>query len=102
MAHEILFADETDQHLAALTAGQRAAVFEAIDRQLLHEPTRTTRSRKPMDPDKRTFIAPWELRVGNLRVYYAVEDMPSARVVIVAVGIKVRERLRIGGKDVVP
>jgi hypothetical protein len=102
MAHEILFADETDEHLAALTAGQRAAVFEAIARQLLHEPTLTTRNRKPMDPDKRAFIAPWELRVDNLRVYYAVEDVPSARVVIVAVGIKVRERLRIGGKDVVP
>jgi hypothetical protein len=55
-----------------------------------------------MDPDKRAFIAPWELRVGNLRVYYAVEDTPSARVVIVAVGIKVRERLRVGGKDVAP
>lgn len=102
MAHEILFADETDDHLAALTAGQRAVVFEAIARQLLHEPTLTTRNRKPMDPDRRAFIAPWELRVGNLRVYYAVEDEPVPRVVIVAVGIKVRERLRIGGKDVEP
>jgi len=55
-----------------------------------------------LDPDKRAFIAPWQLRVGNLRVYYAVEDVPSPRVVIVAVGIKVRERLRIGGKDVEP
>jgi hypothetical protein len=35
-------------------------------------------------------------------VYYAVEDVPSPRVVIVAVGVKVRERLFIGGKDVEP
>ena len=55
-----------------------------------------------MNPDKRAFIAPWELRAGKLRVYYAVENVPSPRVVIVAVGIKVRERLRIGGKDVEP
>jgi hypothetical protein len=102
VAYQILFADETDGHLAALTAGQRAALFDAIGPQLLHEPTLVTRNRKPMDPDKRAFIAPWELRVGNLRVYYAVEDEPSPRVVIVAVGIKVRERLRIGGKDVEP
>jgi mRNA-degrading endonuclease RelE of RelBE toxin-antitoxin system len=102
MAYEILFAEETDEHLDALTAGQRAAVLGAIARQLLHEPTLETRNRKPMDPDKRAFIAPWELRVGNLRVYYAVETMPSPRVVIVAVGIKLRERLRIGGKDVEP
>ena len=100
MAYEILFADETDEHLAALNTGQKNAVFEAIALQLPHEPTRKTRKRKPMDPDKRAFIAPWELRVGNLRVYYAVEDVPSPKVVIVAVGIKVRERLRIGGKDV--
>ena len=102
MAYEILFADETDEHLAALTAGQKAAVFEAIARQLPHEPTRKTRNRKPMDPDKRSFITPWELRAGNLRVYYAVEDQPSPTVVIVAVGVKVRERLLIGGKDVEP
>ena len=102
MAHEIRFADEADEHLAALGSAQKAAVLEAIARQLLHEPTRKTRNRKPMDPDKRAFIAPWELRVGNLRVYYAVEDVPSPKVVIVAVGIKVRERLRIGGKDVEP
>jgi mRNA-degrading endonuclease RelE of RelBE toxin-antitoxin system len=55
-----------------------------------------------MDPDRRTFIAPWELRVGELRVYYAVEEDPKPTVVIVAVGIKIRERLRIAGKDVVP
>jgi hypothetical protein len=100
MAYEILFADETGEHLAALTAGQKATVFEAIARQLPREPTRTTRNRKPMDPDKRDFIAPWELRVGSLRVYSAVENVLSPRVVIVAVGIKGRERLRIGGKDV--
>jgi hypothetical protein len=68
MAHEILFADEIDEHLAALTAGQKVVVFEAIARQLAHEPTRETRNRKPVDPDKRAFIAPWELRVGDLRV----------------------------------
>jgi mRNA-degrading endonuclease RelE of RelBE toxin-antitoxin system len=102
MAYEILFADETSEHLAALSAGQKAAVFEAIARQLPHEPARRTRNRKPMDPDKRAFIAPWELRAGNLRVYYAVEDTPSPTVVIVAVGVKVRERLLIGGKDVEP
>ena len=52
MAYEILFADDTDEHLAALTAGEKAAVFEAIARQLPHEPTRKTRNRKPMDPDQ--------------------------------------------------
>ena len=34
--------------------------------------------------------------------YYAVESIPSPRVVVVAVGVKLRERLRIGGRDVEP
>jgi len=33
MAHEILFSDETDEHLSALTAGQKAVALEAIARQ---------------------------------------------------------------------
>ena len=55
-----------------------------------------------MDPDRRMLIAAWELRVGDLRVYYAVEEKPEPLVVIVAVGIKVRERITIGGKDIKP
>jgi hypothetical protein len=33
-------------------------------------------------------------------VYYAVEEDPKPIVVIVAIGIKLRERVRIAGKDV--
>src|SRR5262249_23992260 len=102
LAYDIRFTDEVGEHLDALTAGQNKAVFEAIEKQLLHEPTRKTRNRKPMDPAKRTYIAPWELRAGNLRVYYGVEEDPKPTVVILAVGIKVRERVRIAGKDVEP
>src|SRR5712691_82511 len=39
---------------------------------------------------------------GWVRVYHAVEEKPEPVVVIVAVGIKVRERITIGGKDVGP
>ena len=45
-------------------------------------------------------IAPWELRIGNLRVYYDVEEEPGRKVVILAVGVKQRNRVRIG-KDLV-
>jgi hypothetical protein len=41
-------------------------------------------------------VAPWELRIGNLRVYYDVEAEPEPVVFIRAVGIKERERVRIG------
>jgi hypothetical protein len=60
-----------------------------------------TRNRKAMDPDKKLYLAPWELRLGNLRVYSAVEDQPK-KVVVVAVGIKERQKRFIGGREVGP
>jgi mRNA-degrading endonuclease RelE of RelBE toxin-antitoxin system len=39
-------------------------------------------------------IAPWELRIGDLRVYYSVEE-DEQLVSIRAVGIKDRNRVRI-------
>jgi hypothetical protein len=43
---------------------------------------------------------PWELRIGDVRVYFDVEETPEAVVTIRAVGIKTRERFLIGGKEV--
>jgi mRNA-degrading endonuclease RelE of RelBE toxin-antitoxin system len=56
-----------------------------------------TRNRKPMRPNP---LAPWELRIGGLRVYYDVEDEPELVVYIRAIGIKERNTVRIG-KEVV-
>jgi mRNA-degrading endonuclease RelE of RelBE toxin-antitoxin system len=100
LAYEITFAREVASHLDVLTARQEATVMAAIKEQLPHDPTTRTRNRKPMDPDKRFYVAPWELRVGNLRVYYSLREAPKRVVVITAVGVKVRDRVRIAGKDV--
>lgn len=72
-------------------------MFDAVDEQLAHEPTVETRNRKPMRPNP---LAPWELRIEELRVYYDVEEEPEKRVVILAVGIKDRSRVIIGGEEV--
>jgi len=45
-------------------------------------------------------VAPWELRIGNLRIYYDVEEEPERVVYILAVGIKKRNNVIIG-KEVV-
>jgi len=44
-------------------------------------------------------IAPWELRIGAIRVYYSVAEEPEQVVSIHAVGIKTRNRVRIGDKE---
>jgi len=38
--------------------------------------------------------------MGELRVYYDVEEEPEKLVIILAVGIKDRSRIIIGGKEI--
>jgi len=97
MAYKIQFAESVEAHLQILTAGQRARVFLAIEGQLTHEPLKETRNRKPLRPNP---IAPWELRVGDLRVFYDVADGSPPTVQVLAVGVKDRNILRIGGQEV--
>jgi len=42
-------------------------------------------------------VAPWELRIGDLRVYYDVDGSESA-VYIRGIGVKDRQVVRIGGE----
>jgi len=97
VAYRIEFSPEAENHLRELTPRQQATVLDAVEEQLQHEPTEETRNRKPMRPNP---IAPWELRIGDLRVYYDVETEPEQIVFVRAVGIKERNRVRIG-KEVI-
>jgi mRNA-degrading endonuclease RelE of RelBE toxin-antitoxin system len=101
--YQIDYSPEAEGHLRALTARQRAIVLDTIDEKLADQPGVETRNRKPMRPNP---IAPWELRIDNLRVYYdiqethEVDELPKPRVLILAVGIKDHNRLMIGGKEI--
>ena len=97
MAYQIEFAELVKAHLGVLTAGQRSRVLHAIERQLTNEPSKETRNRKPLRPNP---VAPWELRSGELRVFYEVSEGPPSLVRILAVGVKVRQTLRIGGEEI--
>ena len=93
MAYLIEYSPEAEDHLYLLTARQQRIVVDAVDRQLLDQPALETKNRKPMRPNP---IAPWELRIGDLRVYYEVEEQLQPKVIILAVGTKERNRVRIG------
>lgn len=97
MAYQIEFAASVKAHLEALTARQRSTALDAVERQLANEPSKETRNRKPLKPNP---VAPWELRVGALRVFYEVSEGPPAVVRILAVGVKARETLQIGGEEI--
>ncbi|MFH0343618.1 MAG: type II toxin-antitoxin system RelE/ParE family toxin [Chromatiales bacterium] len=45
-------------------------------------------------------MAPWELRVGDLRVFYEVAGADTGVVRVLAVGRKRRNVLTIGGKEI--
>ena len=96
--YRIEYSPEAEDHLALLTARQSTMVLDAVVRQLSHEPTKETRNRKPLRPNP---VAAFKLRIGDVRVYYDVEDLPPARLVIVkAVAIKDRDRVLIGGREI--
>lgn len=97
MPYRIEYSPAAGEHLQVLTARQRTIVLDAVDEQLAYQPAVETRNRKPMRPNP---VAPWELRIGDLRVYYDIQEGPEPRVTIVAVGIKDRNRLLIGGEEV--
>lgn len=97
MAYEIEFAESVAGQLRVLTAADRARVLDAVARQLGHAPLAETRNRKPLRPNP---IAPWELRIGSLRVFYEVVPDAPEKVRVLAVGRKERSVLRIGGREI--
>lgn len=97
MPYRIEYSPEAEEHLRLLTARQRVTILDDVDEQLTYQPTVETRNRKPMRPNP---VAPWELRIGKLRVYYDVEDEPELVVRIRAAGIKERNRVRIGKEEI--
>ena len=94
---EIEMTREAEAHIEWLSARDRARLFDAFHRRLAYEPSVENRNRKRLRPNP---LAPWELRIGHLRVYFDVEEEPRRVVTIQAVGIKDRSRLLIGGEEV--
>ena len=96
MAYRIEFTPEADDHFAKFTARDRSTLADAIERQLVHQPTVATRNRGRMEPNP---IAQYRLRVGEMRVYYDV--LEARRIIKVkAIGVKNRNRVFVGGKEI--
>jgi len=99
VAFPVRLATGATGHLEGLTARERATVLARVREQLTQQPTVETRNRKRMRPNP---LAPWELRVGDLRVYYDVTDPPDVTVVILALGRKQGNKVFVGGEEVIP
>lgn len=96
-AYRLEFAQPVQGHLRALEAGERALALDAIERQLPYQPLVETRHRKPLRPNP---IAPWQLSIRDLRVFYEVGTEAKGPVRILAIGRKRGSILTIGGEEV--
>jgi mRNA-degrading endonuclease RelE of RelBE toxin-antitoxin system len=98
--HTITFAREVLDHLDGIERKHHGTLREAIDEQLTYLPAEETRNRKPLEQPA-PFGATWELRCGpenRFRVFYDV-DKEERTVSILAIGIKERSRLIVGGEE---
>jgi mRNA-degrading endonuclease RelE of RelBE toxin-antitoxin system len=98
LSYRIDYSPDAVDHLRALLVREQRNLVDAVDEQLADQPTVETRNRKPMRPNP---IAPWELRLGHLRVYYEVQEEPDPVVRVLAVGVKDRNVVRIAGEEIV-
>ena len=89
-AYTIDYAEGVSEDLANLRSYERKNILDAIDKQLLHEPTRQTQNRKilvSLIPAWEHVPPVWELRIGEYRVFYDVDEETST-VIIRAVRYK--------------
>lgn len=83
MPFEIILAPEAIGDLDGLKANLRATVREGLETHLRHEPTKTSRSR--IKRLKKMSQPQYRLRIGDVRVFYDVND---ERVEVLAIVLK--------------
>ncbi|MEW6369034.1 MAG: addiction module toxin RelE [Acidobacteriota bacterium] len=102
-AFEIVYRPETVRHLDAIPAKHLSLIRETIEEQLSHEPFNETTNRKPLLRQSPFGENIWEIRFGpqnRYRVFYCSDPDVPHRVLVEAIGIKDRNRLMVGGREV--
>jgi len=89
------FTESAIDDMRYLEKREQVTVLDATEEQLAHAPLTETRNRKPLRPND---LSTWELRVGDLRVFYDVDARANA-VIVKAVGRKAHNALFIRGRE---
>jgi mRNA-degrading endonuclease RelE of RelBE toxin-antitoxin system len=77
MAFDILLRELAKKELKSIRIFDRRRILAEIDEQLKHEPKKVTHTRKPLpnvSPDFEFDPRLWELRVGDYRFFYDVNE----------------------------
>jgi mRNA-degrading endonuclease RelE of RelBE toxin-antitoxin system len=78
--YRIVYAESVGTDLTALRARERARILDRIEALLRFEPTRHTRNRKViigLVPPWEHEEPVWQLRVGDHRIFYDVDQVDS-------------------------
>ena len=98
--YRLIYDTEISRQLRSIERRYHALIRANIEDQLTYEPEVETNNRKPLDRPV-TFGARWELRFGpsnRFRVYYRIHE-PAREVHILAIGVKERDKVSIGGEE---
>lgn len=96
MDFHLRWSPDARDHLVGLPGNQRTIALEGAETHLKDQPDQATKRKKLLRENP---ISTWELRLGNLRLFYNV-DTEQQVVEIVAVGVKDHNRLVIGGQEI--
>ncbi|MFC1975695.1 type II toxin-antitoxin system RelE/ParE family toxin [Chloroflexota bacterium] len=97
---ELVYDEEVAHHLVSIEREYHSLIRQTIEEQLRYEPEIKTRNRKPLSDSSGFGEDTWEIRLGpgnQFRVFYRV-GTEEREVRILAIGVKVRNELWIGGE----
>jgi len=98
--YELIYAPEVRKQVLKIGRKYYPLIRRQIEVRLTHEPETETKNRKPLLRPS-VFGSAWELRCGprnRFRVFYRT-DRARRQVHILAVGVKIKDRLFIGGEE---
>ena len=81
VVYNIAYSSSVAEDLKSLRASDRSRILDQIEVQLSHEPTRETRNRKKLSglvPPWLHVPPVWELRIGEYRAFYDVDEMAAS------------------------
>jgi mRNA-degrading endonuclease RelE of RelBE toxin-antitoxin system len=99
--YDISYDPATKKQLRAIETKYHSLIREVIEKQLLFEPGKETRNRKPL-LQPAPFEATWELRFGpdnSFRVLYGIDE-DNRQVQIQAIGVKEGNWLLVADEEV--
>ncbi len=95
MKSHFRFTRGADQDLDYFEVREQKIILDAVEKYLRNDANVESKRRKRLRPNP---LAPWELKIGNIRVFYELGDEGLVRVL--AVGHKLHNELFIRGRRI--